>query len=151
MPPTSASLVMRRTFPMGSAGTDGSSTVSRIAFIEHQGHRILQVDFSGLRRHEDALPVFEEVRALVETQPLGSVLSLTDVSGSAFDPQIIEALKDLAVHNRPYVRAAAVTGAAGVLQVALAIVNQFSDRKIASFTDVERAKEWLVQQAARPA
>lgn len=64
------------------------------------------MDFTNLTTWDVASAAFDEVRSVVASQPRGSVLSLTDVAGSTLTPQLIEALKDLAVHNRPYVKAA---------------------------------------------
>lgn len=106
------------------------------------------VDFSGINDPQVAFAAIEEVRALVARQPRGSLLTLTDVTGSSYTPRVLEAVRDLAIHNRPDVRAAAVVGAAGALQVGLSMIAQFSGRTFGTFAEVEKAKDWLVEQAA---
>jgi hypothetical protein len=119
-------------------------------FIEHQGRRVLFIDFSGIRDRSTAFHAIDEVQALVATQPEGSLLTLTAVGGSVFDPEIVQALKALAVHNRPFVKAAAVVGLSGLQRVVYAAVMLCSGRDVPAFRDIAEAKDWLVAHAGDP-
>jgi hypothetical protein len=116
----------------------------RTSFIEHEGHRILLLDFSGIRDPAVALAAIAEAKAFVATQPLGSLLTITHVKGSAFMPSVVGALQDLARHDGPYTRAAAVAGMSGIQRVALAAIELVSGRSFKVCRDVEEAKRWLV-------
>lgn len=122
------------------------SETPQARFVEHQGRKVLRIDLSGIRDRSTAFHAIDAVRALVATQPERSLLTLTMVGGSSFDPEIIEALKALALHNRPFVKAAAVVGLSGLQRLAYAAVLLFSRRHISTFRDVREAMDWLVEQ-----
>ena len=82
----------------------------RTRFIEHEGRKILLLDFSSIGDPQLALDAIAEARAIIaRQQPDGSLLTLTNVTGSHFDSGVLRAIRELAEHNRPYVRAGAVT------------------------------------------
>ena len=56
----------------------------RIRFVDHQGKKILLVDFSNCQANE-VEEVARRVPDYVTVQPRGSVLVLTDFTGAAFD------------------------------------------------------------------
>jgi len=118
----------------------------RTRFIEHEGHRILLLDFSGISDPDVALAAIAEARAFVATQPLGSLLTITYIKGSAFMPSVVRALQDLATHDAPYVKAAAVAGMSGVQRIAFTAIKLVSGRSFKVCADVEEAKRWLAEQ-----
>lgn len=119
----------------------------RAWFIEHHGREVLFIDFAGIRDRSTAFHAIDEVKGLVAGQPQGSLLTLTSVAGSTFDPEIIQALNELALHNKPFVKAAALVGLSGLQRVAYAAVLLWSGRNVPAFRDINEAKEWLVAQA----
>lgn len=125
------------------SGADGKG---RTRFIEHEGHRILLLDFSGIKDPAVALTAIAEARALVATQPLGSLMAITYVKGSSFMPSIVGALQDLARHDAPYVKASVVAGMSGIQRVAFAAIKLVSGRTFKVCRDVEEAKRWLAAQ-----
>jgi hypothetical protein len=121
--------------------------MDRTLFIEHRGHRILFFDYSGV---SDPVVAVEEVaksKTLVAQQPEHSLLTLVYVKDSRFTSEVIQALKDLAAHNKPFVRAGAVVGMSGLHRIVYQAVMMFSKRKLAVFEELEPAKDWLVEQA----
>ena len=81
----------------------------RIRFIDHQGKRVLLVDFSNCSANE----VEEIARAVpdhVTVNPRGSVLVLTDFTGAAFDRDALRAMKEATVFAKPFVRRSALLG-----------------------------------------
>lgn len=119
--------------------------MSRVQFLTHKGKRILLIDFSGLRA-EEVLPVIAEARRVIGLQAEQSVLTLTDLTQMHFDSTVTAALKEYAAHNKPYVKAAAVVGATGLLSVVKQGVELAAARNLRSFSSREEAKEWLSQQ-----
>src|SRR5690242_14439599 len=77
-------------------------------FIEHRGIRILRLDFVGLSETE-LLAAFDLVRDFVRAAPARSLRILTR-HDSKLTPTTAAALKQLALGNRPHVRASAVYG-----------------------------------------
>lgn len=120
--------------------------MDRTRFIEHQGKRILLLDYSGLRNPEDALREIERSKKLVALQPRGSLLVMTDVTGAHYDTRVVQGMKELASHNAPYVKASAVVGVSGLQKVVYSAVILFSKRKIQLSDTREKAMEWLVGQ-----
>jgi hypothetical protein len=120
--------------------------MQRTRFIEHGGKRILLLDFTGLTP-QTALPVIAEARSVVARQPEdGSLLTCTDVTGATYDQKVIDALKELSTHNRPYVRAAAVVVERGLKRALLSLVALFSRRKLHPAATSQEALDWLAAQ-----
>lgn len=120
----------------------------RTRFIDHQGHPILLLDYSGIQEKEEALRAIAASRRIIGHQARDSLLTLTYVEGARYDSDVVQALKELTAHNKPYVRAAAVAGMSTVMRVIYRAVTTFSKREIRAFEDLEEAKDWLVGFAA---
>jgi hypothetical protein len=118
----------------------------RIRFVEHRGARILFMDFSEMNAPGEALRELEKARRLIATQEPGSLLTLTDVTGTRYDGDIIAAFQALAAHNKPYVRAAASVTRTPLQLVALRASAIHSRRNLRAFGDLDEAREWLVTQ-----
>ena len=124
----------------------------RTRFIEHAGRPLLLMDFSNLWRVDQMLSAIERARRFVADQPkTQSLLVLVDVAESAIDDRILTKLKELAVHDAPWVLASAVVGMRGTQKVVHRLVTTFSGRKLAAFESVEEAKDWLAAQYSPPA
>jgi hypothetical protein len=93
--------------------------MDRISFITHDGREILLLDFSRLKAQE-AIALIEPAKAVISSKPV--------------------------IHNKPYVRAAAVVGITGLKRVIFNAVIAFSRRKLVTFDDRETAKKWLKEQ-----
>lgn len=120
--------------------------MERARFIEHRGRQILFIDFTDMNAPGEALAEIDKVRRLIAAQPHDSLLTLTDVTGTRYDDEIIGALKAMAEHNRPYVRAAASVTRTPLQLVALRASAITTRRRLEAFDDLEKAKEWLVLQ-----
>jgi len=120
--------------------------MARTTFIEHQGVRIAFLDFAHVDSTAEALAAIEEAGRIVQAEPFHSVRTLTHVAGSRFNGEVLEAIKRLAVNNRPHVIAGAVVGLSGLQKVVYTTVMRFSKRNIPAFPDLEVAKDWLVKQ-----
>ena len=118
----------------------------RVRFIEHRGRSILLIDFSHLERAEDILEVIRAAKETVAKQPHSSVRTLSNVYRARYSPPVMEAIKELTVHNRPYVKAAAVAGMEGLHRILFRAVLLFSRRNMEAFDTVEEARDWLATQ-----
>jgi hypothetical protein len=125
--------------------------MSRTGFIEHQERQIVLMNFAGIQSPEEALLAIEEARAFVAAQPRRrNLLTLVDVTGSMQDNRVMEALKALAEHDKPWVLAGAVVGVSTLTRVLFRLVVMLSGRKLATFGSVDDAKDWLVRQWVPP-
>jgi hypothetical protein len=122
----------------------------RSRFIEHAGQRILLQDFSHNDDLQEALRQIAAAKEFMKQNNGGphSMRILTLTEGSRFDSEVIEALKDLAMHHKPYAIAGAVVGLSPIQRVMYRMINTFTGRRLAAFDNIEEAKEWLVRQKA---
>jgi hypothetical protein len=118
----------------------------RVRFVHHRGKRILLIDFSHLERTEDILEVIRAAKEVVAKQPPASLRTLSNVYRARYTPPVMDAIKELAVHNRPYVTAAAVVGMEGLHRILFRAVLMFSRRNMESFDTVDAARDWLAAQ-----
>jgi hypothetical protein len=120
--------------------------MERTRFLEHRGKRILLLDYSAMRDPQEAVAEIHHSMEVVAAQPRASLLVLTNVRDARYNAAVLQALKELASHNAPYVRHSAIIGMSGLHRVAYQAVQLFSSRKIQVMDDQERALDWLVEQ-----
>ncbi len=117
---------------------------SRVQFIIHQGKRVLSINYA---RCDVSLlkAVAEEMHRVIAREPLNSVLTLTDVSGTGFDQESVEFLKSRVAANAPYVKRAAIIGISGLQRLIYDAVTLFTRRSIPSFSSRHEALNYLVR------
>lgn len=120
--------------------------MERTRFIDHRGKRILLLDYSGIRDPQEAVAEVRKSMEVVARHPPHSLLVLTNVRDARYNTAVLQAMKELAAHNEPYVKASALIGMGGLHRVAYQAVILFTRRKIQTFDDQEQALDWLVQQ-----
>src|SRR5262249_58694715 len=103
---------------------------NRVRVIE-QG--IVLIDLSGIQEPDKELHHSEFARRLIATYPLGSALVLTDVTGSKISEAAVDALKKLAAHNKPFVKASALVGLSALTRVVFRAVVSGTRRDIRPF------------------
>lgn len=116
--------------------------MERVQFIQHKGKKILLINFADCKA-EEVLTVIDQAKAAIRTQAHQSVLTLTDVTNTAFNSKVSDALKEFVVHNKHYVVASAVVGVTGLKQIIYNAVMKFSGRKLHAIDSVADAKDWL--------
>jgi hypothetical protein len=120
---------------------------SPIHLIERNGRQLVLLDLTHVSDPEDGLRRIAAARQWFARQtPDRSLRVCSDATGSRYDARILEALKDLAAHNVPYVRVAAGVVPTTVHRVALNVASLFSKRKFTAFSAREPALDWLAQQ-----
>ena len=119
----------------------------RICFIDHQGKKVLVVDFSKC-----PAPKVEEIARTVPdyvtAQPLNSVLVLTDFTGAVFSQDALRALKETAVFDKPFIKKSALLGTQSFPRDFYEEITSFSRRDLRIFTTREEALTWLVTDSA---
>lgn len=120
---------------------------SPIHLIERNGRQLVLLDLTNVRNPDDGVQRIARAKAWFAQQtPDGSLRVCSDATGSRYDARILEALKDLAAHNIPYVGVAAAVVPTAVHRVALNVASLFSKRRFTAFTSRESALEWLSRQ-----
>ena len=120
--------------------------MERTRFIEHKGKQILLLDYAGVRDPDEALRSIEHSKHVVASQPASSLLVMTVVRDARYNAAVLQAMKELASHNEPYVRHSAVVGMSGLHRIAYQAVILFSKRNIKVFDQEAEALDWLVTQ-----
>jgi hypothetical protein len=115
----------------------------RIRFFDHEGHRILLVDLSNCTAQE-VEEITRKVPDFVTTQPLRSVLILTDFAGASFNRDALLAMKETAVFDKPYVKKSALIGTGSLPREFYEDMKTFSRRELPIFSSREEALRWLV-------
>jgi hypothetical protein len=118
-----------------------------IQIIEHNGRQLVLLDFTNVTHPPEGLERVARAKAWFARQPPDRSLRVcSDATGSRYDAAVLEALKDLAAHNVPYVGVAAVVVPTTVHRVAVNVASLFSRRKFTAFSTREPALDWLASQ-----
>ncbi len=117
-----------------------------ISFIMHNAKRMLYLDFSNMNM-EQFFESLEKAKAMISSEPEKSVLTLVNVKGGKFDTKVSGALKEFVKSNTPYIKATAVYGVEGLMDIIFKSILAVSGRKnLVSFTDLDKAKDYLSGQ-----
>jgi hypothetical protein len=116
-----------------------------ITQVNHNGKTITVMDYSKCRK-EELLKRVQEVKSWITSQKKDSLLTITDVTDQHFDKESINAFKELALHNKPYVKSGTVVGITGLLKIAYSTIMTFSGRNMPVYNTRTEAMDWLVKQ-----
>jgi hypothetical protein len=118
-----------------------------ITILERNGRQIVLLDFTNVVDPDEGVRRIAAAKAwFAQQRPDKSLRVCSDATGSRYDAAILEALKDLASHNEPYVGVAAGVVPTAVHRVALNVASLFSKRRFTAFTAREPALKWLAEQ-----
>jgi len=111
-------------------------------FVTHKGKRIYIIDAEGIGPEEvDALA--DKAAAEIRAEAPGSVLTITQAKDARIDMQVVGTLRKLAEGNRPYVRAACVTGLSQPQKLVFLTLKVLARREFTLFDTVDEAKDYL--------
>jgi hypothetical protein len=111
-------------------------------FLEHKGKRIYLIDAEGIDAgHVE--PLCARAAADIRGEPPASVLTITHVKDARVDQKLVQALRELAEGNAPYVKTACVTGLSPMHKLVFYTVKILSRRDFKQFDTVEEAKDYL--------
>ena len=120
------------------------ASADRLRFFSEKGKQILLVDFTNCTPQE-VESVLDETRQVITEQPQHSVLVLADFTGAQFSREAVTRLKEVATHDRPYVKRAAWVHAESLPKVFYDAIKAFSQREFPTFETREQALEFLVE------
>ena len=121
-------------------------TVEKTREIIRAGKQIVHLDFANFTDVQAALGAIEHARQFIARYPLNSVRTLTDVTNSRANDDIVTALKGLTKANKPYVKCGAVVGLTAVQRILFKAVLAFSGRNLSAFETLDQATSWLEKQ-----
>jgi hypothetical protein len=114
--------------------------------ITRGGKQIIHLDFANFTEVKSALAAIDHAQKFIARYPLGSVRTLTDVTNSRANDEVVNALKGLTKANKPYVKCGAVVGLTAMQRILFKAVMTFSGRYLSAFETVEQAAAWLEKQ-----
>ncbi|MCU0607618.1 MAG: hypothetical protein MUF78_09425 [Candidatus Edwardsbacteria bacterium] len=120
--------------------------MERVQQIVHKGKAIVFTDLSGLTDSDTQIALLNQARELICAQPPASARSLIDYTGIRYNIPAVEAQKQFSTAVGPHLKASAVVGITGMLQVVYRSVVRITRRNIKIFDDLESAKDWLAEQ-----
>jgi hypothetical protein len=117
---------------------------SRTQQINYKGKVIFMMDFSNLRDKQEIQELISESAMFIRSQPRGSVLTFTNLSGMFFNNEVRDLFSNFLKGNKPYVKGGAVIGLNGLQQIVYNGLMKLTGRDIKSFSNDISAKDWLV-------
>jgi len=121
--------------------------MERVRFITHHGKRVLLIDHSH-STPEEVFRTMDEVEHVIASEPLDSLLTLSDFSNTEFDKVAADRMKVVAAKDRPHVHRAAIVGAENIPEVYFRNLESFSARHFPKFRTREEALDWLTSDKA---
>lgn len=121
--------------------------MSRIRTIDHKGHQVILLDFSGISQPSEWTAAVAEARRFFAALPADrSARTLTDVSGTRYNRDTVESMKVLTVANQPYVKVGAVVNTSAMHRAVIGMIALFARRRFEVFETRDQALDWLVTQ-----
>ncbi len=117
--------------------------MARITFVEYKGQRIMELDISRCEP-EETVKSFNEAHQIIATNPPKSVLLMTIASKAVISKNAMEAVKNFAVANTPYIKGSAVVGVDSTLRIFMMTVQFMTLHPIKLFGTREEAMEYLI-------
>jgi hypothetical protein len=122
--------------------------LKRAKFSKHQDKMILSLNFANLEIDE-AYEAIDYSAGIIEKMPKNSVFTLTNITDTNYNQDLIDALRTFAQKNKPHVIAGAVIGVEGIKKTVFNTLLKVTGRKnMKMFSNEEEALRWLVTQKA---
>jgi len=114
--------------------------------IEYKNIQIVYIDFSNLKKPEEIFSVVDSAAAFIRKHPLKSLYTLTNISGMHFNNDIFNHFTAYVKENNPYIKASAVVGMAGMMQIFYNSFTRITGRDVRAFSSEIEAKEFLLNK-----
>ena len=118
----------------------------RSNWIEYNGKKILYQDFSRQFFNSTAVKAeLAEVQRVVISQPLNSVLVLSDFRDTNVGSDLLSAMNSASAATKAHVQKTAVLGVSGMKRKLADLLTALTGQPLKYFDDIESAKSWLIQ------
>lgn len=116
-------------------------------WMEYNNKKILYQDFSNNFYNEQAVKKeLEEVQAIVLSQPVDSVLVLSNFSNTEISTNLMPILNESSKVTSPHVKKTAVLGVTGIKRTLGDLLSKITGQQLMYFTSEADAKEWLTKE-----
>lgn len=85
--------------------------------IREGGLTIVYLDFSGLKNKDEIVDQINAFGRYIRSQPLKSLITLTNLDSMYFNTEIYNVFVKYVKDNNPHVKASAVVGMKGLMQI----------------------------------
>jgi hypothetical protein len=121
--------------------------MERLRLVQHGGKQVVLLDFANATDPARTMEEVDAVKAWFASQPpTRSLRTVTDATGAAYTTSLLQAVKELAAHNRPYIGASAVVVRTAFERMLLRSIALLAGRKMAAFATREAALDWVAAQ-----
>jgi hypothetical protein len=121
--------------------------MASVQFIVHNESQILLIDFSNAKTIAEITQIAEEAKKIVAIHRPKSLLVLVDFTDVKMNGERIKIIRDMAAHNRQYVRFIAIVGLGFFMSAAFRMMLRVTGRKNHMvFRTREKALEWLAEK-----
>lgn len=110
---------------------------------------ILYLDFSGLKTKDEILKQVEIYGNYIKRQPLNSLYTLTNLEGMYFNTEVYNTISTYAKSNDKFVKASAVIGLKGMMQIFYKGFVKLSGRNITVCETKEQAIQSITKIEAQ--
>ena len=115
-------------------------------WIVHKDRKILFADYANFKMDHESLKIeVDYITDILLNEPEKSVLLLVDVRETAGIPEITDCLKNSALKVKNHVSKTAIVGVEGYRRFLLKAVAVFSGMQLTPIDDLEKAKDWLIE------
>ena len=119
----------------------------RSKWIDYKGKKIFYQDFSKLFYNSAAVKdELAEVQKIVTSEPLNSVLVLSDLRDTNIGSDLLPAMNAASAATKDYVHRTAVLGVVGMKRKLADLLSTLTGQELKYFDDLESAKSWLVEE-----
>jgi hypothetical protein len=117
-------------------------------WLVHKGQQIFYQDFSGhdLLDTDAVKAELIAVQAVVTKEPPGSVLVLADFRETQIGKDLMDLMVASSSVTQAHVKKTAVLGVTGTKRILASMLVRFTGQPLSFFTDLETAKDWLVEK-----
>ena len=116
----------------------------RVEWIQYKGKEVLYCDFRNLD-DQDLVRLIKVVDEIVTNSGKKDLLKINDIRGQFATANILPEIKRSSQLQKPHIKKSAYVGITGVKKILLAAINQVSSIGAKPFTNIEEAKEWLIE------
>lgn len=114
-------------------------------FIEHDGKKILDFDFSNADKNE-IVHLLTKANELISKEPPYSVRIITNIQDVQFDVNASDHFSYIAEKNKIHIKASAIYGVNQNQMMLIKGVGDLIDRKFNLFTTRKEAIDWIIAQ-----
>lgn len=119
-------------------------TTTRVQWQAVGARPLLLIDLSHSADHAETLAAVAYARAQSSIHAPTKIFTMTDVTGLRYNAQVVQAIREMAEHNKPYVVWGAVIGLSPLLRTIYELAHRTSGRtNLKTFGTREAGLEWL--------